>query len=102
MSWLVGYPREEVKWYPTIDSEKCVECGMCMNCGKKVFEWTKNGPKVVNPNDCVVGCTTCTNLCLGNAISHPDVSDLKEVYQANNIWAKVKEDLISKGKLDVD
>ena len=102
MSWLKGYPREKVKWYPTIDSEKCVECGMCMNCGKKVFEWTKNGPKVSNPNDCVVGCTTCTNLCLGNAISHPDISDLKEVYQANNIWAKVKEDLISKGKLDVD
>jgi len=23
MPWLVGYPREKIEWYPTIDQEKC-------------------------------------------------------------------------------
>jgi ferredoxin len=32
MPWLVGYPREKIAWFPTIDPEKCVKCGMCMNC----------------------------------------------------------------------
>ena len=37
MAWLTGYPREKVDWFPTIDPEKCVKCGMCMNCGQSVF-----------------------------------------------------------------
>jgi len=37
MAWLVGYPRDKIDWFPTIDSEKCKKCAMCMNCGKKVF-----------------------------------------------------------------
>ena len=44
MPWLAGYPREKVEWFPTIDESKCVSCGMCMNCGKKVYDWA-NGPK---------------------------------------------------------
>jgi len=41
MAWLTGYPREQIKWHPTVDYSKCVMCGMCMNCGKKVYTWTK-------------------------------------------------------------
>ncbi|MCJ7738711.1 MAG: hypothetical protein MUQ10_15600 [Anaerolineae bacterium] len=32
-----------VKWYPTVDPDKCVTCGMCMNCGKGVYDWTLAG-----------------------------------------------------------
>lgn len=99
MAWLTGYPREKVNWFPTIDSEKCVKCGMCMNCGKNVFEWTENGSIVANPYECVVGCTTCTNLCLGNAISHPDISELRKLYKKENIWTKVKKQMEEQGKL---
>jgi len=99
MAWLVGYPREKVEWYPTIDLSKCVKCGMCMNCGKKVFEWTKEGPKVVRPYQCVVGCATCANLCAGNAISFPDIQELRELYKKQGIWAKVKKQLIEEGKI---
>lgn len=99
MAWLTGYPREEVNWYPTIDREKCVKCGMCMNCGKKVYEWTEVGPVVANPYSCVVGCTTCSNLCLGNAISFPDLVELRELYKKEGIWAKVKEQMIEDGVL---
>jgi hypothetical protein len=34
MTWITGYPREKVNWYP-IDPNKC---GMCMNCGKGVYD----------------------------------------------------------------
>lgn len=99
MPWLVGYPREKVEWFPTIDPEKCVNCGMCMNCGQGVYEWTKGGPKVARPYSCVVGCQTCANLCLGNAISFPDTSGLRDLYRREGIWAKVKKQLEESGKL---
>ena len=99
MAWLIGFPREKVNWSPNIDSEKCVKCGMCMNCGKNVYDWNEHGPDVARPDSCVVGCATCANLCLGNAISFPDISELWALYKKENIWAKVKEDLKQIGKI---
>lgn len=101
MAWLTGYPRKDVNWFPTIDREKCVKCGMCMNCGKNVYEWTEEGSKVARPFDCVVGCTTCGNLCLGKAISFPDNSSLRELYKKEGIWGKVKKQLETEGKLKI-
>ena len=101
MPWLAGYPREKIEWYPTVDPEKCVKCGMCMNCGKNVFEWTENGAKVIRPYNCVVGCTTCANLCLGNAITFPDIKQIRYIYKSNDIWSKVKRQLQKEGKLEI-
>jgi len=69
MAWLTGYSRENVDWFPTVDPEKCVKCGICMNCGKNVYDWTKDGAIVARPFNCVVGCTTCANLCLGKMLN---------------------------------
>ena len=102
MPWFTGYPREKIDWYPRVDYEKCVKCGMCMNCGKKVFKWSEKGPIVVRPYECVVGCTTCANLCPGNAINFPDVKHLREIYKREKIWGKVKKVLESEGKLKVE
>jgi MinD superfamily P-loop ATPase len=77
MAWLTGYPREKINWHPTIDPEKCVECGMCMNCGREVYNWAEDGPKVERPLDCIVGCTTCANLCMGKAIAFPDIETVR-------------------------
>jgi NAD-dependent dihydropyrimidine dehydrogenase PreA subunit len=55
MAWLIDFPREKVNWAPKIDLDKCVKCGMCMNCGKDVYDWSENGPTVARPNSCVVG-----------------------------------------------
>lgn len=101
MPWFAGISREEIKWYPTIDSTKCVKCGICMNCGKEVYDWTENGPVVARPYSCVVGCTTCANLCLGNAITFPDINELKEFYKKHNIWSKVKKVLEEEKKLTI-
>ena len=99
MPWLTGYPREKIDWFPTVDLDKCVKCGMCMNCGKKVFDWTEDGPRVARPYNCVVGCSTCGNLCLGEAISFPDVASVRAIYKREGIWAKVKKQLAAEGKL---
>lgn len=101
MAWLKGYPREKVNWGPTIDTDKCVGCGMCMNCGKAVYDWEESKAVVGRYNDCVVGCTTCANLCLNNAISFPDIEKVRAVYKEHNVYSHVKEDLIEKGKINI-
>ena len=99
MPWLFGYLREKVAWYPTINPEKCVKCGMCMNCGKSVFDWTEDGARVTRPYACVVGCTTCANLCMNSAITFPDIRKIRELYEKEGIWSKVKDQLDKEGKL---
>ena len=102
MPWLAGYPREKVEWYPKIDESKCVSCGMCMNCGKKVYDWVdgdKGKPVVARPYECVVGCSTCANLCQGKAISFPSVDELRKLYAKEKIWSKVKAILKEEGKI---
>ena len=101
MAWLTGYPREKINWFPTIDPVKCVKCGMCINCGKNVYDWTEEGSRVARPYQCVVGCTTCANLCLGNAIAFPDIKEVHEIYRREGIWAKVKKQLEEEGKLQI-
>jgi len=101
MAWLTGFPREKVEWFPTIDSAKCVKCGMCMNCGKDVYDWINEGAKVARPYNCVVGCQSCANLCLGNAITFPDVASVRQLYKNEGIWGKVKKQLEEEGKIKI-
>jgi ferredoxin len=39
MPWFAGVTRPEIDWGPAIDPKKCVSCGLCLNCGKDVFDW---------------------------------------------------------------
>lgn len=101
MAWLTGYPRERIAWFPTIDETKCVKCGMCMNCGKNVYDWTPEGAKASRPYQCVVGCSTCASLCLGNAITFPDILTVREIYKREGIWSEVKRQLMEEGRLEI-
>ena len=74
--WL-GMEREDIKWYPTIDQDKCTQCETCVKmCQYGVFEKINNKIQVVKPFNCVIGCTGCDPLCPGGAISHPPMDDL--------------------------
>lgn len=97
MAWLTGYPREQINWHPTIETEKCLKCGMCMNCGKSVYDWTKDGARVARPHACIVA-----NLCMGKAISFPDIESIREIYRREGIWAKVKKQMREERKLKTE
>jgi len=68
-----------------------------MNCGKKAFEWTDDGPVVARPTECVVGCSTCATLSQGRCISFPDPGELRALYRKNRVWAAVKQKLQEEG-----
>ncbi len=99
MPWFVGYPREKINWGPTIDDKKCVGCGLCLNCGKKVFGWRDGKAIVENYEECVVGCSTCGNLCAGKAISFPSLELIRDIYKKEGIWAKVKQKMVEDGQI---
>ena len=71
-----GVPRSKISWGPTIDYEKCISCGKCVDyCHMEVFTFEeKEGKKqsvVKNYNNCVVLCTGCEDQCPAGAIMHP-------------------------------
>jgi NAD-dependent dihydropyrimidine dehydrogenase PreA subunit len=75
-----GIPRNEVPWYPTIDHDKCTECGTCVAfCSHGTYERDENNhPMVKNPFNCVVGCSGCLPQCPVGAISFPPLSILQD------------------------
>lgn len=78
--FIDGVPRSLIPWYPTVNYDKCTNCGSCVNfCtagGFGVFAFEKkNGKNVVvvkNPNNCIVYCRGCEakEVCPVGAISH--------------------------------
>ena len=78
-----GIPRSKITWYPTIDYEKCVGCGKCVDyCKLGAFEFEeKDGnkmPVVKNPSNCVVLCTGCDGICPAGAIKHQSKKEARE------------------------
>ncbi|NCA66903.1 MAG: ferredoxin family protein [Clostridia bacterium] len=58
-------------WYPMIDYEKCIECGACIaKCKNGVYDKQSTLPIVVNPDNCIQGCTGCGKLCPVGAIEY--------------------------------
>ncbi len=95
-----GVDREKIQWNPVIDESKCTGCGMCAaTCGRGVykFDYESKKPKVVNPNNCMVACQTCFNLCPMKAISFAENDATREkaqkIVKDFRLLPKVKEEL---------
>ena len=89
-----GVPRKEIQWYPTIDPAVCIGCGLCaIICGRKVYSYDliSKKPVVMNPYNCLVGCTTCANLCPVGAIEFPSSEMIREIIRKYKIFAKIKD-----------
>ena len=99
MPWFAGVTRPEIDWGQTIDPKKCVSCGLCLNCGKDVFDWVDGKSGVARRDDCVVGCMTCGNLCQGRAISFPPLDELRKFYRDHHVWRQVKAAMVAAGKV---
>jgi NAD-dependent dihydropyrimidine dehydrogenase PreA subunit len=68
-SWISGVPREQIHWNPSIVEDACIGCGTCVTgCSRLVyrFDFERKKPVVVDPLNCMVGCTTCASArCAG-------------------------------------
>ncbi|MDI3502430.1 MAG: hypothetical protein PWR09_555 [Archaeoglobi archaeon] len=94
-----GVPRKEIPWYPRIDPAKCIGCGLCVTvCGRGVYsyDFADRRSVVVKPYNCLVGCTTCANLCPAGAIEFPDLSIIRDVIRKYGVFKVVKENLRKK------
>jgi len=79
-----GIPRNKIPWHPTIDYNKCKNCGKCVEyCTLGTYELKqekgKKKPIVSNPNNCVVLCSGCDSICPQGAITHPSKKLTQEI-----------------------
>ena len=79
-----GIPRSKIPWGPTIDYEKCINCGKCVDyCKLGVYEFEEHQGKkrsnIKNPDSCVVLCTGCEEICPAGAITHPSKRETREI-----------------------
>lgn len=79
-----GVDRDRIQWNPVIDESKCIGCGMCAtSCGRGVYKFDAKTrkAKVAKPNNCLVACQTCANLCPTGAISFAPEGKTREKAQ---------------------
>jgi NAD-dependent dihydropyrimidine dehydrogenase PreA subunit len=75
-----GINRDKIPWHPTIDYEKCINCGTCVEyCKLGVYDVEEERPVVTNPDNCVVFCTGCKGQCPEGAISFPSKQKIREL-----------------------
>ena len=78
-----GIARDKIPWDPKIGYDKCITCGKCVDfCHMSAFKFEeKDGKKktVVTPNQCVVFCRGCEDICPVSAISHPSEEKTQEL-----------------------
>ncbi len=79
-----GVPREKIPWEPKINCDKCISCGSCVEfCNNYVFAFKEKDGKrlsvVKNPNNCVVFCRGCEEICPTGAITHPSEEETQKV-----------------------
>ncbi len=94
-----GIPRAQIDWHPTVNEEACIGCGTCVTgCGRLVyrFDYERKKPVVVDPLNCMVGCTTCANTCPTHAISFPPLSTVMDLEKQVVVRHAVEDDLLAR------
>ena len=98
-----GIDRNAIDWQPKIDEAKCIGCGLCATtCGRKVYkyDYENKKSKVVNPNNCMVACQTCANLCPAGAITFAEGADTRgkaqKIVRETRILPAVQKELENK------
>ena len=77
-----GIPRNEIPWFPTVDTELCISSQSCVDtCPGNVYDWDdSNGyPIVAHPENCVVYCVGCAKNCTEDAITFPQKEQVVEM-----------------------
>jgi len=94
-----GVPRDAIHWNPTIDENACIGCGTCVTgCSRLVyrFDFDRKKPVVIDPLNCMVGCTTCANTCPTHAIAFPAIATVLALEGLAAVRHAVEDDLIAR------
>lgn len=99
-----GIDRETIPWFPTVNQATCIGCELCfVTCGRGVYDVHDHKAWASRPYDCMVGCTTCANICPVQAISFPDKQLIKKVEREHQILAIVRKEAAAKHlKIDAE
>ena len=98
-----GIARETIPWFP-VNHDKCIGCELCfVTCGRGVYDVHDHKAWPERQYDCMVGCTTCANICPAQAITFPDKQIVQKVEREHKILAIVRKEAIAKhAKLDAE
>lgn len=94
-----GVPREQIAWNPRVVEDACVGCGTCVTgCSRLVyrFDFERKKPVVVDPLNCMVGCTTCANTCPAHAIEFPPIETVLALEGWSDVRHAIEDDLIAR------
>lgn len=94
-----GVSRESIHWNPTIIEEACIGCGTCVTgCSRLVYryDFERKKPVVVDPLNCMVGCTTCANTCPVHAIAFPSLDSVLALEARADVRHAVEDDLLAR------
>ncbi|MDD5160772.1 MAG: ferredoxin family protein [Sulfuricurvum sp.] len=92
-----GIDRTDIPWYPSVNPGACIGCELCfVTCGKSVYSMGEIDHKrkalVHDPYACVVGCTTCANICPTHAIGFPDPIIVLNAEREHKIFSTVHKE----------
>lgn len=94
-----GVAREKIEWHPTVDEVACIGCGTCVTgCNRLVyrFDYERKKAVVVDPLNCMVGCTTCANTCPTHAIRFPPLATVFALEGRPDVRHAIEDDLIAR------
>ena len=93
-----GLSRKSIEWYPSIDYERCIGCGICFfTCsGRVVYDWDFEHmrPIVARPYNCMIGCDTCAKLCPRDAIMFPPLGYLRKIRDQGLVIVKARQKIM--------
>ena len=98
-TWM-GIDRTTIDWHPSIDSDTCAGCGLCVVCcGRDVlgYDYEREIAVVENPFQCKVGCTTCGTYCPTGAIEFPDDERVEALIRDHDLVARASENIHEMG-----
>ena len=99
-----GIARETIPWFPTVNHTKCIGCELCfVTCGRGVYDVHDHKAWPERQYDCMVGCTTCANICPAEAITFPDKQLVRKIEREYKILAIVRKEADAKhAKFDAE